>query len=120
MGTLYKEMYYAIHLPVEARGVYDSWKDVAPKALNIRNSRYKKFRTEYDAKYWSKHGECRKSYFLVLSKTLLTLVTLGQMVHGSNKMSPYMSHISRVEWAGQWSERMCPLIPRGAQSTPSA
>ena len=53
-------MYYAIHLPEEARGVYETWAEVAPKVLKVRNSKYKKFRTEYEARYWSKHGKCRK------------------------------------------------------------
>ena len=53
-------MYYAIHLPEEARGVYKTWAEVAPKVLKVRNSKYKKFRTEYEARYWSKHGKCRK------------------------------------------------------------
>ena len=53
-------MYYAIDQPEEARGVYETWYEVATKVLKVRNSRYKKFRTEYDAKYWSKHGKRRK------------------------------------------------------------
>ena len=54
-------MYYAIHQPEEARGVYETWAEVAPKVLGVERSRYKKFRTEYKAKYWSKHGKCRKN-----------------------------------------------------------
>ena len=78
-------MYYAIHQTEEARGVYETWAEVVPKVLKVCNSRYKKFGTECDAKYWSKHGT-----------------------------SPYMSHISRVEWNGQWSERaLDPLAMRG-------
>ena len=53
-------MHYAIHQPEEARGVYETWKKVAPKFLKVRNSKYKKFETEYEARYWSKHGKRRK------------------------------------------------------------
>ena len=53
-------MYYAIHLPEEARGVYETWAEAAPKVLRVKGSRYKKFKTEYEARYWSKHGKCRK------------------------------------------------------------
>ena len=53
-------MYYAIHLPEEVRGVYEKWAEVAPKVLGVKGARHKKFKTEYEAKYWSKHGKCKK------------------------------------------------------------
>ena len=53
-------MYYAIHQPEEARGVYEHWDEVAPKVWRVKGSRYKRFKTEYEAKYWSKHGKCKK------------------------------------------------------------
>ena len=56
-------MYYAIHQPENSQGVYMTWKEVAPKVLGVKHSKYKKFRTKYGAKYWSKHGKCRKIIF---------------------------------------------------------
>ena len=61
-------MYYAIHLPEEVRGVYEKWAEVAPKVLNVKGSRYKKFKSEYEAKYFSKHGKGRKILYAACLK----------------------------------------------------
>ena len=70
-------MYYAIHTPVSSRGVYEHWEEVAPKVLKVRDSKYRKFKTQLEAKYWSKYGKCRKM--------------------GYAKWPTCMSHISRME-----------------------
>ena len=59
---------YAIHLPEESRGVYETWAEVAPKVLRVKGSRYKKFKTEYEAKYWSKYGRCKKILYATCLK----------------------------------------------------
>ena len=69
-------MYYAIHTPVLSRGVYECWDEVVPKVLNVRDSKYKKFKTQLEVKYYSKYGKCRKM--------------------GYSKWPTCISHISRV------------------------
>ena len=84
-------MYYAIYIPVLSQGVYKCWEDIARKVLNVFYSKYKKFKTELEAKHWSKHGKCRKM--------------------GYAKWPTCMSHILHMKKNGQWNERTLDPYP---------
>ncbi|KAF2134114.1 hypothetical protein P153DRAFT_363103 [Dothidotthia symphoricarpi CBS 119687] len=51
--------YYAIHQPIEFRGVYRAWDEVKKRIDTVTFNRNKSFTNQEDAEYWALHGVVR-------------------------------------------------------------
>ena len=50
--------YYAIHFPIEHRGIYETWSECSHRVRGVSKAKFKKFKNTTNAKYFAKKGKC--------------------------------------------------------------